>query len=76
MVKFPAELYVTEETLKEETTEQADPATEKFTHALAIPVIPFCVARTPVSLFSVLTTTLPAIIFSFKEQSSLNPLEQ
>jgi hypothetical protein len=61
-------LYVTEETLKEETTEQADPATEKFTHALAIPFMPFCVARTPVSLLSVLRVNLPAIFILIQLQ--------
>jgi hypothetical protein len=30
----------------------------KFTHALAIPVIPFCVARTPLGAFKVVTVAV------------------
>jgi hypothetical protein len=47
---------VTELTLNEPLTVPLAPA--KFTHALAIPVMPFCVARTPVGVFKVVTVAV------------------
>jgi hypothetical protein len=61
MVYNPVPVLVTELTLKEVLIVPVAPA--KLPHAFGIPVMPFCVANGPVSLFSVLIVNLPAIIY-------------